>query len=178
MIGTKKSRDICECGHEDAHHIGRKGDCAACNSCSIFRPYPVVALICGSRYDVHPKFIGDALDECHQTWNIVDVITGGAGGVDTFADGWADGMSLRRRIIPARWDIYGKSAGARRNIEMLDLNPDIVIAIMRFGGSRGTAHTIREAHRRLIPTRTYFDSQRTHTDLDDPFSSFESEQQT
>lgn len=45
--------------------------------------------------------------------------------------------------FPAKWKMYGRSAGAIRNAVMLsEFQPDIVVA---FPGGRGTAHMVRIA---------------------------------
>jgi hypothetical protein len=54
------------------------------------------------------------------------------------------------RVFPADWERYKRRAGIIRNLEMLDQEPDLVIAFWD-GKSRGTAHTIGEARRRGIP---------------------------
>lgn len=54
--------------------------------------------------------------------------------------------------IPADWTTYGKAAGPIRNRQMLDLNPDIVIAFHNdITSSKGTKDTVTEAKRRGIP---------------------------
>lgn len=66
------------------------------------------------------------------------------------ADEIARGYALTVRLFPADWEQHGRSAGILRNNDMLDTNPDLVIAFWD-GKSRGTWHTINEARRRGIP---------------------------
>lgn len=78
------------------------------------------------------------------------IIVGGAKGADTLA---AD--AGRRRGNPiltflADWETHGKRAGIMRNLQMLDEQPDLVLAFWD-GASPGTGHTIDEAKRRAIP---------------------------
>jgi hypothetical protein len=77
------------------------------------------------------------------------VITGGARGVDQWADSEARRLRWPRRVIEADWQTYGKRAGIMRNCAMLDQRPRAVLAF-QWHNSRGTAHTIREANRRGI----------------------------
>jgi NAD(P)-dependent dehydrogenase (short-subunit alcohol dehydrogenase family) len=62
---------------------------------------------------------------------------------------------LAVEVYPARWDRHGRSAGYRRNVQMLDRLADfphryvIVFSI----ASRGTQHTIDQARQRGIPVR-------------------------
>lgn len=79
----------------------------------------------------------------------VELISGGARGIDTFARRWAfDDAGVDFHEFPADWEKYGKSASPIRNIKMLDEGkPDLVIA---FPGGSGTAHCVREAKKRGI----------------------------
>ena len=69
------------------------------------------------------------------------------------ADGIAqniDGAVIKR--FPADWTKFGTKAGPIRNREMLDLQPDLVIAFHRnLKKSKGTIDTVMEANRRGIP---------------------------
>lgn len=53
------------------------------------------------------------------------------------------------RVFKAQWEIHGKKAGFLRNIAMLDVKPNAVIA---FPGGRGTTHCASEAFKRQLPT--------------------------
>jgi hypothetical protein len=76
---------------------------------------------------------------------------GGARGADQLAGMIARRLGLSERIITPDWQTHGRAAGIVRNVTMLDTGPDLVLAYWD-GGSTGTAHTIREAQRRGIPT--------------------------
>lgn len=75
------------------------------------------------------------------------VIHGGANGADDIADRWADDNRIECRIYPAEWSLYGKSAGPKRNIVMLEAWPEAIVLAFPRGGP-GTAHCIREAKKR------------------------------
>lgn len=68
------------------------------------------------------------------------VISGGAGGVDTWARYWGRDRGYVFMEIPAEWDRYGRSAGYRRNEVMVGM-ADYVVAVWD-GQSPGTKHTI------------------------------------
>jgi hypothetical protein len=52
---------------------------------------------------------------------------------------------------PADWDRFGKSAGFRRNAEMVSLGADLCIAFIVPGRSRGTENTVKLARAAGIP---------------------------
>jgi hypothetical protein len=79
---------------------------------------------------------------------------GGARGVDRIAEMWCNDNFERCTSWPADWDRHGKSAGFKRNLQMLtEATPDLVLAFRAEGKSNGTDHTIREARRLGIPVR-------------------------
>lgn len=73
------------------------------------------------------------------------VVSGGARGVDTIAVTAAKARGLDTHVYEADWDRYGKSAGFRRNHDIVNLC-DYVIAFWD-GVSRGTKHTIDIANK-------------------------------
>jgi hypothetical protein len=79
---------------------------------------------------------------------------GGAGGIDSEAGDIAVALGFNVVVIKAAWDVYGRSAGHRRNREMLDHNPTAVWAFWD-GSSPGTYGCIREARIRKIPTAVW-----------------------
>jgi len=68
------------------------------------------------------------------------IVSGGANGADRLAEKFADHKQIKIRIFYANWDRYGKSAGFKRNIEIVNVS-DMVIAFWD-GKSRGTKNTI------------------------------------
>jgi len=70
----------------------------------------------------------------------ITIISGGAPGVDTWAEHIAKDFGLQTRIYPADWKTHGKAAGYLRNEEMVKA-ADIVIAFWD-GESKGTKLTI------------------------------------
>ena len=104
-------------------------------------------LVCGSRNWNKPVTIATRIIKLPKG---TIVIEGGARGVDTIAEFWAKELGYKVEVYPAKWEKYGKSAGFKRNIEMLETGIDLVIAFWD-GKSKGTRHTIREAEKRGIP---------------------------
>lgn len=81
------------------------------------------------------------------------MINGTAYGVDSYCLEWARAVQHPVVEMPAEWDKYGKSAGFKRNLEMLDVGH----AVLAFwdGQSRGTRHTIDNALNRGMPVHVF-----------------------
>ena len=77
------------------------------------------------------------------------IISGGAGGVDSIAEKYADEHKISKLIIRPRYDIYGKAAPIKRNQVMVDL-ADAVLVIWD-GRSKGTKHTADYAKKKNKP---------------------------
>ena len=79
------------------------------------------------------------------------IISGGAKGIDTLAEQYADKNGIEKLIIRPKYEKYGRAAPIRRNEEMVDIS-DAVLAIWD-GKSRATAYTLeyaREKGKRII----------------------------
>jgi hypothetical protein len=75
----------------------------------------------------------------------LELISGHAAGVDQVAEAWAEARGLAvRRFLPD-WKGLGKSAGVKRNLEMLQV-ADGAVAVWD-GSSPGTRHALEEARR-------------------------------
>jgi len=77
------------------------------------------------------------------------IISGGARGADYLAKIYAQNQGIDYKEFPAEWDKYGRSAGYRRNIDIVE-NSDIIIAFWD-GTSKGTKHTIDIAREKNKP---------------------------
>ena len=109
-------------------------------------------LVCGSRTWVETEKIRNRLMNLFldaPAGSRFKVIHGGAAGADALAGHEALRLGMRTRSFPADWKRYGKRAGIVRNLQMLDENPDLVLAFWD-GSSIGTKHTIDEAKKRRI----------------------------
>lgn len=105
-------------------------------------------VVCGSRNWTDQAAIKQRLSDLPP---LSEVITGGARGADSLADRAADNCGHFRIIFPANWIGQGKAAGPLRNLRMLDMQPDLVIAFRSEGESKGTDHMIGECRRRGVP---------------------------
>lgn len=68
------------------------------------------------------------------------IVSGGAKGADTLGERWAKEKNKEVLIFYPEWDKYGKSAGFRRNKDIIE-NSDIVFAFWD-GVSKGTKSSI------------------------------------
>lgn len=130
-------------------------------------------LICGSRHPRDMFAAKLAIDGMAQRLQPgVVVLNGGAAGVDTFVldavrklpngqvrdlgTDWRLELVDQETAVTAlvfrpRWKRDGKAAGVLRNLHMLDLRPEMVVAVWN-GVSPGTKHVIGEARARKIET--------------------------
>lgn len=77
----------------------------------------------------------------HLNINEIDsVISGGAKGVDSLAEQFANEFNLSTKIFIAEWTKYGKGAGFKRNNDII-INADIIFVLWD-GKSAGTKHSI------------------------------------
>ncbi|MBO5883524.1 MAG: hypothetical protein J6Q78_03880 [Clostridia bacterium] len=80
------------------------------------------------------------------TKNIDTIISGGACGIDSVAEEYADMHRLSKYIIRPRYELYGRAAPIKRNEEMVDI-ADAVLIIWD-GKSKGTQYTLKYAQKK------------------------------
>ena len=73
------------------------------------------------------------------------IISGGANGVDTLAEEYADKNRISKLILRPRYDLYRRAAPLKRNDEMVQLCDKVLI--FWDGVSKGTKHTIDYANK-------------------------------
>jgi predicted Rossmann fold nucleotide-binding protein DprA/Smf involved in DNA uptake len=96
-------------------------------------------LVVGSRsiteFDLSP-YISTEIDT---------IISGGANGVDSLAEQYADLHRLSKYIIRPRYDFYGRVAPIKRNEQMVDM-ADAVLVVWD-GRSKGAQYTAKYAQK-------------------------------
>lgn len=97
--------------------------------------------IVGSRDGVDRLAVRRFVDKLNPLINVV--VSGGARGVDSWAVERATERSIPVEVHPALWERYGKSAGFKRNKDIVRAS-DSVAAFWN-GQSKGTEHTIKIA---------------------------------
>ena len=75
--------------------------------------------------------------------NTALIICGGAKGIDTLAERYADQHRISKLVLLPRYDLYGKAAPIKRNEKMIDIADEVII--VWDGHSRGTKHTLDDA---------------------------------
>lgn len=76
-------------------------------------------LACGGRDYDQRELLFERLDQLHAVMPVSVLIEGGARGADELAGQWAEVRGIERIRFPADWKRYGRSAGPRRNQQML-----------------------------------------------------------
>jgi len=117
-------------------------------------------LVTGSRDWPHPEVVYRELSNAKQKAIEPIVVVEGAchlGGADEFAHLWAldqdwGGSEVISERHPADWAKYAKSAGFRRNQEMVDLGADLCLAFI-YNNSRGATDCAERAKTAGIPCR-------------------------
>jgi len=98
-------------------------------------------IIAGSREGAEYKDVVTAVK--HSGFDITEVVSGAARGVDTLGEQWANDHGVQIKQFPAEWNELGKIAGFTRNIHMANY-ADALIAVWD-GASHGTRHMIQAA---------------------------------
>ncbi len=97
-------------------------------------------LIVGSRsienFDLSPYISAD----------VDAIISGGACGIDSLAEQYADLHRLTKYILRPRYDLYGRAAPLKRNEQMVDM-ADSVLVIWD-GVSKGAQYTLKYAKKK------------------------------
>ena len=81
----------------------------------------------------------------------VEIVSGTAAGADTLGERYAQEKGYEVKKFPAQWDLYGKSAGYKRNQQMAEY-ADGLIAFWD-GKSKGTKHMIDIANKMGLKVR-------------------------
>lgn len=99
--------------------------------------------VVGSRSINDRQLIFEILETICAQEGITEIVSGGARGVDTFAEDFAREKSLKMTIKVAQWDLHGKKAGFIRNVDIWKY-ADWGIAFWD-GKSKGTEHSFKLA---------------------------------
>lgn len=108
-------------------------------------------IICSSRDFCDTKIFNETMKNLriNAERSDIEIISGHARGADRMGEIFAKENNIRLKIFPAQWDKYGKSAGYRRNDQMLQyaLQEHAIVIAFWDGTSRGTKHMIDTSRR-------------------------------
>ena len=82
------------------------------------------------------------------------IISGGAEGIDSIAERYADLHNISKLILRPKYNLYGRAAPIKRNEEMVNIS-DAVLVIWD-GKSKGSKYTAEHAERKKKPMRVVF----------------------
>jgi hypothetical protein len=111
-------------------------------------------IIAGSRKGVDIDDFLDAIDGV--SWEITEVISGGAEGVDSLAEAWADNKKLPLKIYEADWVKDKNAAGFIRNERMINESGAEALLAIWDGQSKGTSHMIKIARKKGLKVQIHF----------------------
>jgi len=97
-------------------------------------------IIAGGRNFNDYDSLKNKLDTILSNQKEVTIVSGTARGADRLGERYAEENHHKVEKYPAMWDIYGKSAGYKRNEEMAKIADSCVV--FWDGKSRGTKHMI------------------------------------
>ena len=97
-------------------------------------------IVAGGREVTDPALVAKAIEA--SGFEITELVSGGARGVDALGEAWALAHGLPVRIFRADWKKHGRKAGPLRNREMAAY-AEALIAIPT--GGPGTQNMIKEA---------------------------------
>jgi hypothetical protein len=107
-----------------------------------------IVLVFGGRYYANYGYVVAVLNRLHAEDPFRLLLEGGAPGADYAAREWAETCGVPHITVYALWDVYGKSAGPKRNRNMATARPDLAIG---FPGGAGTADMERVCREFNIP---------------------------
>ena len=119
--------------------------------------------IVGYRYYNNYIYFKQKVDEwIQENGSIESIVSGGASGVDTLAERYADEHNIKKIIFPVtkeEWNKFGLAAGPLRNDKIIkELEKDMSIChVIAFPSkkSKGTYDTIKKVKDKQIPITIY-----------------------
>lgn len=110
-------------------------------------------IIAGSRTFNDYEFLCEKCNTAFTYLNEVEIVSGTTNGADKLGEKYANDNGYQIKHFPANWDLYGKSAGYKRNEEMAKYS-DALIAFWD-GKSKGTKHMIDLAKQYNLKVKIY-----------------------
>ena len=98
-------------------------------------------IVAGDRTFGNYGVVADAIEEQLGTFD--EIVSGGARGVDTLGEQWANNHGVKLTVFKAEWNKFGKAAGVIRNRQMAEY-ADSLLAFLK-PTSKGTKNMITVA---------------------------------
>lgn len=114
-------------------------------------------IVAGGRDFKDYNLLRQKLNDLLKDINDVVIISGKANGADSLGEQYGRENNIAIKEFPAKWDLYGKSAGYMRNEEMAKIG-DMLIAFWD-GKSKGTKHMIDLAKKYNLKTEIIYYNQ-------------------
>lgn len=108
-------------------------------------------IVAGSREFNNYHKLKKKLDSILKNQTDITIISGTANGADKLGERYAEENHHKLEEYPAMWDVFGKSAGYRRNEEMAKVADACVV--FWDGKSKGTKHMIDLAKKHKLKLR-------------------------
>jgi len=93
----------------------------------------------------------DSLIKAKSLTHEVIIISGTAKGADMLGERYADDHKLNIMKFPAQWELHGKSAGYKRNVQMSTVADAVVV--FWDGKSKGSKHMVDISKAAGLPLR-------------------------
>jgi len=97
-------------------------------------------IIAGSRNFLDYSILNTEINDIIEIHNITEIVSGTANDADKLGETYAMANNIPIKRFPAKWDLYGKSAGYRRNSEMAQYAD--ILACFIVANSRGSTHMV------------------------------------
>ena len=114
---------------------------------------PLKVIVAGRRDFSDSDYVFEQLDKALANTiknREIEIVQGGAAGVECIAGMWAASRFYKQRVFRAKWNEHGRAAGPIRNRKMAEYG-DILIAFWN-GKSPGTKNMINVARELGLPT--------------------------
>jgi hypothetical protein len=107
--------------------------------------------IVGSRQFNDYEFVKSKILENFDIGSIDTIVSGGARGVDTLGERFANEYGFKKEIFKPDWNSYGKGAALIRNQEIVNQADELIaFPIRESGGTWDTINKAKKADKRIV----------------------------
>ena len=123
-------------------------------------------LVAGSRTFDDYDLLAKVMNENTPDLEGLVIVEGGAKGADSMAKAWADCCGVQVREFKPDWGKYGRAAGLKRNVEMVEFVREKGGRALYFwdGKSRGTRQCIDSAKKLGVPVTVWNTTENRYMD--------------